>query len=394
MEEKERAMISSMKAAAQKMLIDFEKTKSITHNLTKGEARESSVLENFLKPYLPSRYSIGRGIIVDIEDNASKQQDLVIFDAFNSPILENLESSMLFFPESVFATIEVKSLLTKNELEDVLKKSISVWELKRTVSPSIALSPGIIVPSYQIATLCMGFCYHSKLTIEKARDELRNLRQTMPNSHALSLLCILQDRNGKAGLVINVSAEELTRIVTIPSPTTRLAVIECDSAGDALLYTYLILMEHLRGCGTTMPIPNLIEYAKAGGIGSPELKMAKEDIKGAFVSVEGKRLSTDTIQNMTEWTKKLFNQQISDDDLLELFYHLPELPSAEVLLDHRSVFKEHGQPVFFASTRTVYDAVKRHKEGKALPQDKDLLGSFITFIRTVIAQKSCIEMGP
>jgi len=382
-----------MKAAAQKMLIDFERTKNVPHNLTKGEAREAVVLETFLKPYLPSRYSIARGIIVDIENKTSKQQDLVVFDAFNSPILEDLEAAMLFFPESVFATIEVKSLLTKNELEDVLKKSVSVWELKRTVSPSLTIAPGIIVPSYQIATLCMGFCYDSKLTIEEARDELRSLRQTMPTSHALSLLCIFRDKNGNAGLVVNVSAEELTRIVTIPSPTSRLAVIECDSAGDALLYTYLVLMEHLRSCGTIMPIPNLMGYAKAGGLGSIKLQVAKEDMKAAFVSVEGKRLSTDMIQNMTEWTKRLFAQQISDDELLDLFYHLPELPSGEVLLDHRSVFKEHGQPLPFPSTRTVYDAIKRHKEGKATPEDESLLASFITLIRSVVAQKRSIEMG-
>ncbi len=388
-------MISSIKAAAQKMLIDFETTKSVPHNLTKGEAREAVVLKTFLKPYLPSRYSIARGIIVDIDNKHSKAQDLVIFDAFNSPILEDLEAAKLFFPESVFAIIEVKSLLTREELKDILEKSITVWELRRTVSPSLTVAPGIIVPSYQIATLCMGFCYVSKLTIKEARDELRNLRSKMPTSHALSLICILQDKNGKAGLVVNVSADELAHIVTIPSPTSRLAVIEYDSAGDALMYMYLILMEHLRSCGAIMPIPNLMEYAKASNSGSLRLEISKEDIKGAFVSFEEKRLSADTIQNITEWSKKLSTLQISDEEILDLFYHLPELPSGEVLLDHRSVFKVDGQPLPFPSARTVYDVIERHKKGKATSEDGSLLANFITLIRsTICAQKKTIEIGP
>jgi len=387
-------LASMMKTVAQKLLSDFENSKKITHNLAKGEAREAAVLQDFLGPYLPSRYSVERnGILLDIENKSSKQQYLVIFDAFLSPILNDFRTGKLFFPESVFATIEVKSLLTRDELNDVLEKSISVWELKRTIPPNLILAPSIIMPSNQVRTLCIGFCYESRLTISEARDELRSLQQTMPTAYALSVLCILQDKDGKSGLVVNVSPEELGNIVIIPSPASRLAIIEGDSTGGALLYMYLILMEHLRGCGIVMPIPNLMEYARVG-LGSPRLQVAKEDMKGTFVSTGGKRLSTDTLQNMSEWSKKLFAQQISDDELLDFFYHLPELPSGEVLLDPRSLFKEHGQPLPFPNTHVVYDAIKRHKEGKVTSEDKLLLASFVTLIRSVTAQKRSIEIGP
>lgn len=387
-------LASMMKTVAQKLLSDFENSKKIPHNLAKGEAREAAVLQDFLKPYLPSRYSIERnGILLDIENKSSKQQDLVIFDGFLSPILNDFRAGKLFFPESVFATIEVKSLLTRDELKDVLEKSISVWELKRTISPNLILAPGIIMPSNQVRTLCIGFCYESRLTISEARDELRSLQQTMPTAYALGALCILQDKGGKCGLVVNVSPEELGNIVIISSPASRLAIIECDSAGGALLYMYLILMEHLRGCGIVMPIPNLMEYARVG-LGSPKLQVAKEDMKGAFVLSGGKRLSTDTLQNMSEWSKKLFTQQISDDELLDFFYYLPELPAGEVFLDPRSLFKEHGQPLPFPSAYAVYDAIKRRKEGKPTSEDESLLASFVTLIRSVIAQKRSIEIGP
>jgi hypothetical protein len=281
-------MISSLKVAAEKMLLDFERTNAVPHNLTKGEAREAVVLQNFLKPYLPSRYSVGKAIIIDIEDKASKQQDLVIFDSFNTPILENLEESLLLFPESVLAAIEVKSVLTKAELEDIIDKSISVWQLKKTAHPSLTLAPNLILPSNHLPTLCIGFCYEPNLTVADIRDELRILRGKKSLSNALSFICILRDKQGKAGTIVNVDSRELSHILTIATTDSRLALVECDSAGTALLHTYLILMEHLRSCGLIIPIPNLIEYAKAGGLRSSNLQVHKDDAKGSYVSVEGK----------------------------------------------------------------------------------------------------------
>jgi len=383
-----------MQTIAKNLLSSFEESSKVQHNLAKGEAREAAVLHDFLKPYLPLRYSIERnGILIDSEDNESKQQDLVIFDAFFSPILKDLGPVKLFFPESVFATVEVKSLLKKKELRDIIENSASVWTRKRILTPNLILAPGIIMPSGQVRPLCIGFCYESRLTLAEARDELRNHRQAMSTEYALSMLCILRDKEDKSGLVLNVNPSELRNIVTIPSPTSRLAVMECDSAGTALLHMYLILMEHLRTCGMVTPTPNLTEYARVG-LSPPKIHVAKEDMKDTFVSYGGKRLGTDMLQNMAEWAKRLFNQQASDEEILDIFFHLPEVPGGEILLDRRSVFKEHGQQLPLPSTRDVYEAIKRYKEGKTREGDKSLLSNFIALIRDVVASKRSITIGP
>jgi hypothetical protein len=70
-------MIDIIKSAAKKMLIDFEDSKRIVHNVTKGRAREYTVLENFLRPYLPQRFSVSSGLIVDAKNTSSRQQDLI-----------------------------------------------------------------------------------------------------------------------------------------------------------------------------------------------------------------------------------------------------------------------------------------------------------------------------
>jgi len=70
-------MLELIKTAAQKMLIDFEATRKIKHNPTKGRLREALVIEQFLKPYIPERFTVSSGLIMDVEQNESRQQDLM-----------------------------------------------------------------------------------------------------------------------------------------------------------------------------------------------------------------------------------------------------------------------------------------------------------------------------
>ena len=89
------------------------------------------MLENFLEPYLPARYSVGSGVIMDVEEDSSKQQDLVVYDEFYSPVLMSMGSENLFFPESIYSVLEVKSTLRSKDIEDMVAKSASVWNLTK-----------------------------------------------------------------------------------------------------------------------------------------------------------------------------------------------------------------------------------------------------------------------
>ncbi|MEW5940464.1 MAG: DUF6602 domain-containing protein, partial [Chloroflexota bacterium] len=142
-------------SVAEKMLIDFKATANIPHQGVKGRARESIVFEQYLKPYIPPRYAISTGLIFDIDGNSSRQQDLVIFDEFNTPVLKDLEAEKIFFPESILAVIEVKSTLTNEEVDDIATKSTSVWKLKRTPISQIVLTPNLVLPSQNLLPLCL-----------------------------------------------------------------------------------------------------------------------------------------------------------------------------------------------------------------------------------------------
>lgn len=117
---------------SQKMMLDFnEITSRINHNGEKGAARET-VLQNYLRTYIPDKYSFSKGTLIDCNDNQSKQVDIIIHDKYTTPYLVDMESTNVIPIESVYAVIEVKSTLTKEELRKSTQNIRSVKNLRRT----------------------------------------------------------------------------------------------------------------------------------------------------------------------------------------------------------------------------------------------------------------------
>lgn len=107
-----------------------ELTALIPHMGERGRVAED-IIRNVLHRILPKRFSIGTGIIISASGESSMQTDIIIFDNFyNSPLLS--EFGVGIFPvEIVYATIEVKSTLTKSTLEQSLTAIRKLRELGR-----------------------------------------------------------------------------------------------------------------------------------------------------------------------------------------------------------------------------------------------------------------------
>lgn len=100
------------------------------HPLHKGTPREAFIKE-FLENHLPSNVSIGTGEIIDsnAEINQHRNQfDIVIYKR-NYPKLDFGGGISGFLIESVIATIEVKSLLTSQELKKAVKAAHNAKQL-------------------------------------------------------------------------------------------------------------------------------------------------------------------------------------------------------------------------------------------------------------------------
>jgi hypothetical protein len=118
---------------AKKMLIDFDEIQSqIAHAGERGGQREQT-LRDFLSKYLPKKYSVGTGQVIDKYGNISPQCDVVVYDAFNCPLILIEEGYQLFPVEAVAGVIEVKSILNATEIQDAVGKILKIKQLNREV---------------------------------------------------------------------------------------------------------------------------------------------------------------------------------------------------------------------------------------------------------------------
>lgn len=131
-----KEFLKSAYAAEQNVLsvkFDFS-AKSITHDGVMGGVNEQHLI-GFLRKYLPHRYSVDQGIVIDSNGATSDQIDIVIFDNQYTPTLLD-QSQHRFIPaEAVYAVFEVKPQINKDTLKYAAKKAKSVRDLKRTSIP-------------------------------------------------------------------------------------------------------------------------------------------------------------------------------------------------------------------------------------------------------------------
>lgn len=108
--------------------------KHIPHPGEKGDDTELNWLD-MLRGFLPSRYEVDKGFVIDGEGNLSDQIDIVIYDRYYSPLILKRDSTLYIPAESVYAVIEIKQSLSKEHIEYAGSKAKSVRKLKRTSAP-------------------------------------------------------------------------------------------------------------------------------------------------------------------------------------------------------------------------------------------------------------------
>lgn len=101
------------------------------HEGEKGAAAELRWCE-MLDQYLPRRYSVQSGFVVDHTGDVSEQIDVIIHDAQYSPFLFRAGSSCFVPAESIYAIFDAKQEISRKTLAATGKKVASVRKLKRT----------------------------------------------------------------------------------------------------------------------------------------------------------------------------------------------------------------------------------------------------------------------
>lgn len=119
-------------------------SQSISHAGTKGAVNEDHWIDVF-RAYLPNRYQVDTGFVIDSVGGRSDQIDLVIFDRHFTPTLLDQQKHRYIPAEAVYAIFECKPHLDKGYLEYAGQKAASVRKLHRT-SVSIAHAGGTFAP--------------------------------------------------------------------------------------------------------------------------------------------------------------------------------------------------------------------------------------------------------
>jgi hypothetical protein len=109
----------------------LKSSRRITHAGDRGEVNEQHFID-FLRKYLPNRYTVEKAIVLDSDGNVSQSIDVVVFDRQYTPTLLDNDKHRYVPAEAVYAVFECKPKIDKGYLEYASDKAASVRRLKRT----------------------------------------------------------------------------------------------------------------------------------------------------------------------------------------------------------------------------------------------------------------------
>ena len=85
---------------------------NIIHSTSKGDALENAWIE-WLRKFLPKRYSVDKAIVIDYEGAISQQMDIVVYDDWFTPFIFTQNGFHYIPAEGVYAVFEVKPDISK-----------------------------------------------------------------------------------------------------------------------------------------------------------------------------------------------------------------------------------------------------------------------------------------
>lgn len=200
-----------------------------SHGTTMGDDSEAN-WARVLREFLPGRYGVAKGHVMDSRGTTSDQIDLLVYDAQYTPLLAQTSSGDLFVPaEAVYAVFEVKQEMNKTFMDYAGTKIASVRRLHRTSVP-IAHAGGVYPPKRPIAIL------GGLLTTRSGWADLQG------EAAVQAVLSLSGDREVNLGCAL--------RAVSFNRPDDPDSVIEYSEWNTTLLFFLFSLFTRLQGLGT------------------------------------------------------------------------------------------------------------------------------------------------
>lgn len=202
----------------------------VMHGPTLGDATELD-WRGMLADFLPRRYGVTKAFVVDVDGHVSEQLDVVIHDRHFSPLLFEVGGAHFIPAESVYAVLEVKQDISKEQVAYAGNKIASVRRLRRT-SVSFPTATGMAPargPERIVGGLLALNCGWNPMF----GDPLRNALKDRDENSVIDLACVL-----RAGSFEAVN----------PAAPDQLAV--CGDPATALIFFMLRLIKRLQDVAT------------------------------------------------------------------------------------------------------------------------------------------------
>lgn len=118
-----------LKQAEQKLLIEAAAAENFDHKGLKGGERAVALVD-FLEKHLPGVFGVGSGEAIDYRDNRTGELDIFVYDKSTAAPIQASNESLLVPAEALYVVIEVKSVLTQDELDKCLLAAKRVRSLR------------------------------------------------------------------------------------------------------------------------------------------------------------------------------------------------------------------------------------------------------------------------
>ena len=156
--------------AAHKLRADFGSIKRTNPHAGERGGEAEDLLRRFLNEHLPGRFRAETGIVMDESGARSRQSDVLVIDALNSPVYRH--GRLMILPsDNVAAVVEVKSTLNKAELADAAAKVGSVKGLAKS-PPSNVDRPAVSAPVAMTRTFGVVFAYEADTSLSALAENL------------------------------------------------------------------------------------------------------------------------------------------------------------------------------------------------------------------------------
>lgn len=179
-----------LRAAGVQLLAEFQEIRQCNPHAGDLGTEAEEILKKFLADRLPKRFGIESGIVIGQKGIISRQTDLIIYDAMNSPIYRVGKKTQIVPRDNVAVVVEVKSKLSKDQLVDAAEKIASVKCMP--VRPHSGMDqPVAKSPMVNFSTLGVVFAYDAYTSLETLAENLKEINELRHSREWIDFVIVL-----------------------------------------------------------------------------------------------------------------------------------------------------------------------------------------------------------